>query len=687
MFEKTRTALLLIIFTVALGSLILFLSSARDIYVDVNYKYPDSDGSVYHPYKSIQYAIDQAEDGDSIYVFAGVYNETLVVDKSVKIQAIDKHNVTIWKNDKNRYTIEILADMVAIEDLKIIADGNCYVAAIYIAGNTVTIQGNCIIINGTAWAIYIDSSTGDTIGSNIIDGGKGMWLRSSTDTAFVNNEIVNSTDAGIKIQNSLNTIIYGNKINLSRYSIYAQDCSNLNITNNTMWNNKVSGIEIQGGDNAIIAKNVISDNPTGIDFHSDNGEIKNNSIENNDIGIFLGGTNTQIYGNNITKSDLYGIYAEKGSYDNTIYKNIFMDNSVNAIEKGENLWDNGEIGNFWDDYNEVDRDQDGIGDYPYDIPGGGVDRYPTGAFLKPPDKPELIAPKDGETNVGLNPTLQVKVTDPDSSSLSVYFYDASNDELIGERHSVPNEGTASLSFRLPYDTVMAWYVVVNDSKLETTSDIWTFSTLPVPPANDRPIADPGGPYSGNINEPIQFNASGSYDPDGEIVFYRWNFGDGSGEILDPNPSHIYQKEGTYVVTLTVIDNNGTSDTKTTEVEISKGETKNTPPVSNPGGPYSGNINEPIQFNASGSYDPDGEIVEYTWDFGDGSVGYGVNPTHSYSKSGIFEVKLTVKDDDGKTSSSTTYVKISEKKKTPGFDTTIIIFALLITSLISLMRKR
>ncbi|RLF57905.1 MAG: chitinase, partial [Thermoplasmata archaeon] len=177
------------------------------------------------------------------------------------------------------------------------------------------------------------------------------------------------------------------------------------------------------------------------------------------------------------------------------------------------------------------------------------------------------------------------------------------------------------------------------------------------------------------------------DPDGEIVFYRWNFGDGSGEILDPNPSHTYQKEGTYIVTLTVIDNNGTSDTKTTEVEISKGKIKNTPPISNPGGPYSGNINEPIQFDASGSYDPDGEIVEYTWDFGDGSVGYGVNPTHSYSKSGIFEVKLTVKDDDGKASSSTTYVKISEKKKTPGFDTTIIIFALLITSLISLMRKR
>jgi len=84
-----------------------------------------------------------------------------------------------------------------------------------------------------------------------------------------------------------------------------------------------------------------------------------------------------------------------------------------------------------------------------------------------------------------------------------------------------------------------------------------------------------------------------------------------------------------------------------------------PPMAQAGGPYGiGEEGLPMIFDASGSYDADGEIVSYQWDFGDGSpFGDGVTPTHTYEDSGVFTVTLTVTDDDGLKSSTTTTVTI------------------------------
>lgn len=68
-----------------------------------------------------------------------------------------------------------------------------------------------------------------------------------------------------------------------------------------------------------------------------------------------------------------------------------------------------------------------------------------------------------------------------------------------------------------------------------------------------------------------------------------------------------------------------------------------PPVCNPGGPYQGGTGQPLQFDGSGSYDPDGTSLTYAWIFGDGSTGSGVKPTHVYTHSGEFLVSLSVTD--------------------------------------------
>jgi serine protease len=89
-----------------------------------------------------------------------------------------------------------------------------------------------------------------------------------------------------------------------------------------------------------------------------------------------------------------------------------------------------------------------------------------------------------------------------------------------------------------------------------------------------------------------------------------------------------------------------------------GGTPNQPPVADAGGPYNGNEDNAIEFNGSGCYDPDGDPLTYAWDFGDGSTGEGVMPTHTYSAGGTYTVTLVVNDGkvDSEPSSTTATVE-------------------------------
>jgi PKD repeat protein len=66
----------------------------------------------------------------------------------------------------------------------------------------------------------------------------------------------------------------------------------------------------------------------------------------------------------------------------------------------------------------------------------------------------------------------------------------------------------------------------------------------------------------------------------------------------------------------------------------------------------------IIFNGTGSYDPDGTIVSYSWNFGDGIIGSGATPSHSYNTAGTYTVTLTVTDNSGSTASSSSQFTIT-----------------------------
>jgi len=82
------------------------------------------------------------------------------------------------------------------------------------------------------------------------------------------------------------------------------------------------------------------------------------------------------------------------------------------------------------------------------------------------------------------------------------------------------------------------------------------------------------------------------------------------------------------------------------------------PVADPNGPYTGLTLQNIYFDGSDSYDTDGTITNYTWDFGDGTIGHNVSPTHIYNLSGVYNVTLTVKNNDNLTDSNTTTATIT-----------------------------
>jgi PKD repeat protein len=80
---------------------------------------------------------------------------------------------------------------------------------------------------------------------------------------------------------------------------------------------------------------------------------------------------------------------------------------------------------------------------------------------------------------------------------------------------------------------------------------------------------------------------------------------------------------------------------------------NHPPLAEAGGPYSGFAEMPVTFDGSGSSDPDGDGLIYTWRFGDGPIGSGVQPSHTYAAAGTYPVRLSVIDAHLGTEDSTT----------------------------------
>lgn len=160
---------------------------------------------------------------------------------------------------------------------------------------------------------------------------------------------------------------------------------------------------------------------------------------------------------------------------------------------------------------------------------------------------------------------------------------------------------------------------------------------------EQPISDfiysPSSPYTYEL---IEFNDA-SYDIDGKIISWFWDFGNGNISTLQ-NAENIYIDDGIYNVSLDVTDNYGVTDRHVKQITILNSK----PMVS-----FSYSPNQPDDINKvtfyDESYDKDGGIVKWEWDLGDGTI--LINPenprkiSHKYNDNGTYNVTLTVYDND------------------------------------------
>ncbi|WP_445475397.1 PKD domain-containing protein [Methanococcoides methylutens] len=173
--------------------------------------------------------------------------------------------------------------------------------------------------------------------------------------------------------------------------------------------------------------------------------------------------------------------------------------------------------------------------------------------------------------------------------------------------------------------------------------------------NEVPVAVANGPSEVNEGDLISFSASGSYDPDGvELTSYEWDFNDGT-TASGLEVTHVYANNGVYTVILMVTDDQGTSTSDTLMVTVN-----NVAPVVDAGTDQTANMGKEVVF--SGSFDDPGTLDTHTisWDFGDGETAEDtLTPAHTYAGSDVYNVIITITDNDGASTSDTATITVSE----------------------------
>lgn len=173
----------------------------------------------------------------------------------------------------------------------------------------------------------------------------------------------------------------------------------------------------------------------------------------------------------------------------------------------------------------------------------------------------------------------------------------------------------------------------------SSENLWSLS--PASATNQSPVPLMG---IGVYYLTIWADANASYDPDGTIVSYSWDWGDETPARTGVQASHTYEypcvgRQKGYLVTLTVVDDLGAKATKTGTVRVEQAPGK--PPCAEFTYSEYGLI---VTVDGTMSYDPDGTVTKHTWTWGDGTpTDYGAVFTHTYSSPGTYIIRLTVKD--------------------------------------------
>jgi len=356
-------------------------------------------------YPTIEAAIGNATNGDTIFVKKGTYEEiTLEIDKSISITAekaeftkinlypplyseFDKvinftfswygSAITVNANDfkLSGFTIDtpeitnIPGGTISITGNRTQIIGNSITPSLLVNGSYCNIAGNTFLMGASLYGSH------GNVSENAIIGSGGIYVFGVYNNVFSNN--INGEDnMGIHIEGA-SCIIYDNYIT---------------------GNSGIGGIYISSNE-TIVAKNLVDHSSIGIKGGGSDNIIFANKVTNNGVGLVADtriynyywkaeATNSEgsnnYYANYIANNDI-GTDINQYSENNVtsiFYHNNFIDNTYQVETAdwddvyGNDSFDNGEEGNYWSDYKGTDADGDGIGDTPYTIDNKRKDHFP-----------------------------------------------------------------------------------------------------------------------------------------------------------------------------------------------------------------------------------------------------------------------------------------------------------------------
>ncbi|WP_271783539.1 glycoside hydrolase family 48 protein [Aquimarina algiphila] len=275
-----------------------------------------------------------------------------------------------------------------------------------------------------------------------------------------------------------------------------------------------------------------------------------------------------------------------------------------------------------------------------------------------------------EPNGGETPTASFTATPETGVSPLEVSFDASassdpNGDAITYSWDFGNGETSTLATPKVTFTEIKTYTVTL-----TVSDGTNISTpvtkdIVVSDGNIAPVADfTATPTTGIATVNVSFDATASTDANGDTLTYAWDFGDGTtgtGITVD----HLYAAIGEYTAILTVSDGSKTG-TKTTTITVTDGS----PVASFTASAETGVAPLAVSFDASGSSDPAGGVLTYSWDFGNGEVATTATASTTYTTLGQVTVTLTVTNAAGDTASATKTINVTDGSVSCAFGTPI-----------------
>jgi parallel beta-helix repeat protein len=278
-------------------------------------------------FDNIQDAIATVADGGTVYVNEGVYSESITINKSISLIG-DAEGRTILNLEN--------ASSGTGSFIHVVAD-NCTIKGF-------TIPGNKDFTDTSVVGIDVSSSNNNVFDNFISGVNDGIYLRrSSVNNRISGNNILNCTNGVNTLYSHGNSISDNNISSCQTYGIYILSSDDNNVSHNFIYSNMYYGVRIKGATGNIVFNNSIIENKQGL-------------------------------------------LCCCGATGNVIYNNVFKENEFwNGQDDVRNKWDNGAVGNYWDDYTDKYQNatqNNGIWDTPYIVTGDNEDNYP---LVNPPD--------------------------------------------------------------------------------------------------------------------------------------------------------------------------------------------------------------------------------------------------------------------------------------------------------------